>query len=59
MRTCATVPFRSDRSWPAFSHCSADGALGDGTPASGDSLGTLNGSMEWDPVVTDTPPSGP
>src|SRR5262249_55671896 len=42
-------------SWPAFSHCSADGVIGDGTAASGDSLGTLNGYMEWDPAVTDTP----
>jgi len=47
--------FHSDRSWPAFSHCSADGAPGAGTLASGDSVGTLNGYMEWDPLVTDTP----
>src|SRR5262249_31890447 len=46
--------FRSDRSWPAFSRCSADDVLGDGTAASGDSLGTLNGYMEWEPLLTET-----
>src|SRR5262249_14715955 len=47
--------FRSDRASPAFSHCSADGTPGNGTPAAGDSVGTLNGYMDWDPLVVDTP----
>jgi pimeloyl-ACP methyl ester carboxylesterase len=45
--------FRSTLSWPAFSNCSADNVVGDGTAASGDSLGTINGYMEWNPAVTD------
>jgi len=46
--------FRSNLSWPAFSNCSADNVVGDGTAASGDSLGTINGYMEWDPALSDT-----
>jgi beta propeller repeat protein len=45
--------FKSTLSWPAFSNCSADNVVGDGTASSGDSLGTINGYMEWDPAVTD------
>jgi hypothetical protein len=45
--------FRTDRSFPALSNCSADGVLGDGSPASGDSIGTLNGFVEWDPNLLD------
>jgi pimeloyl-ACP methyl ester carboxylesterase len=46
--------FRSDLSWPAFSHCSANGDPGNGWSSSGDTLGTINGSMEWDPALTDS-----
>ena len=46
--------FRSDRSWPAFSGCSANSVPGNGQPASGDTLGTINGSMDWDPAVYDS-----
>jgi hypothetical protein len=46
--------FRSTLSWPAFSNASADGVVGNGTAASGDSLGTINGYMDWDPAVTDS-----
>ncbi len=46
--------FRSDRSWPAFSNCSVNGNPGDGTAYSGDSLGTLNGAMEWEPALLDS-----
>ena len=46
--------FRSNLSWPAFSHGSANDDPGNGWLASGDSLGTLNGYMDWDPAVTDT-----
>mgnify|MGYP003346557592 CR=1 FL=1 len=46
--------FRSTLSWPAFSNCSADDAPGDGTVASGDTLGTINGTMDWDPAVSDS-----
>lgn len=45
--------FRSDRSFPALSNCDLDGALGDGSPADGDSVGTLNGFVEWAPPEED------
>jgi hypothetical protein len=44
---------RTDLSFPAFSSCSADNDPGDGTAASGDSVGTFNGPLDWDPAVTD------
>ena len=46
--------FRADRSWPAFTRCSADQVVGNGTAASGDSLGAINGCMDWDVAVVDT-----
>jgi len=46
--------FRTDRSFPALSNCDADGDPGDGSPASGDSVGTLNGHVEWE-VPTEHP----
>jgi hypothetical protein len=47
------VRFRRDRSWPAFSRCSTDGHAGDGTIDSADSLGTINGPVDWQPEVVD------
>jgi len=46
--------FRSTLSWPAFSNCSIDNLVGDGTAASGDSLGTINGYLDWVPEVLDS-----
>ncbi len=46
--------FRSNLSWPAFSRCSANGDPGDFTATTGDSIGTLNGYMDWDPAVIDS-----
>jgi hypothetical protein len=46
--------FRSDLSWPAFSNGSLDGDPGNGWPASGDTVGTMNGYLDWDPAVTDS-----
>jgi len=40
--------YRSDRSFPALSNCSTDLNPGDGHAASGDSVGTINGYVEWD-----------
>lgn len=40
--------FRLDRSFPALSNCSADSDPGDGDPAVGDSVGTINGFVDWD-----------
>lgn len=47
--------FRSDRSWPALSNCSIDMTPGGGEPAEGDSVGTINGFVEWDTTVVDNP----
>jgi hypothetical protein len=46
--------FKTNLSWPAFSHCSANGDPGAFTLASGDSLGTINGYLDWDPAVVDS-----
>ena len=47
--------FRTDRSFPALSRCSADGDPGDGGAAGGDSVGTINGYVEWDTSFVDQP----
>lgn len=47
--------FRLDRSFPALSRCTADGDMGDGSPESGDSLGTINGHVDWDTSLVDLP----
>jgi pimeloyl-ACP methyl ester carboxylesterase len=45
--------FRSDRSFPALSRCSANQNPGSGSPTDGDSVGTINGFVEWDPEIVD------
>ena len=45
--------FRTDLSFPALSNCSGDGNPGDGTAASGDSVGSINAYVEWDPAIVD------
>ena len=45
--------FRANLSFPALSNCSADGDPGDGHAAVGDSIGTINGFVEWDPALVD------
>jgi hypothetical protein len=47
--------FRTNRSFPALSRCSADDDPGTGLAADGDSIGALNGFMEWDTTLTDQP----
>lgn len=47
--------YRLDRSFPALSNCSADSDPGDGSPGSGDSVGTFNGFVQWDEELVDTP----
>ncbi len=47
------LALRTDRSFPALSNGDADGDPGDGSPASGDSVGTLNGHLEWDVPLED------
>jgi len=45
--------FRTNLSFPALSHCSADNDPGDGTVASGDSVGCINGYVQWDTLFVD------
>ncbi len=45
--------FRTDLSFPALSNCSVDNNPGDGNPAVGDSVGCINGWVEWDTTATD------
>jgi hypothetical protein len=45
--------YRSDRSFPALSNCSADNNPGNGMACDGDSVGTINGFVEWDSTVVD------
>jgi hypothetical protein len=47
--------FRTDRSYPAFTNCNLDDDPGSGVFASGDTIGTINGFMEWDTTVVDLP----
>lgn len=46
---------RLDRSYPAFSQCSVDQDMGDGSPDSGDPMGTINGHLAWDTTIVDMP----
>jgi hypothetical protein len=45
--------YRTNRSFPAFSHCSADGDPGDGHATSGDSVGVVNAWVDWDSTFVD------
>ncbi len=47
--------FRTNLSFPALSNASVDNDPGDGTAASGDTVGTINGHLEWDTAVVDEP----
>lgn len=47
--------FRTNRSYPALAHCSADFDPGNGTSTSGDSVGCINAFVEWDTTLVDTP----
>lgn len=40
-------------SFPAFSNCSVNNNPGDGHFDNGDSLGTINGFLDWNDVITD------
>jgi hypothetical protein len=47
--------FRSNLSFPALTHCSADMNPGNGLASDGDSIGTINGFVEWDTALVDKP----
>lgn len=54
MQTSYTLNrYRTNRSFPAFSHCSADGNPGDGHATSGDSVGVVNAFADWDSTFLD------
>jgi pimeloyl-ACP methyl ester carboxylesterase len=45
--------FRRDRSWPALSNASCNDDPGNGEPAVGDSIGSINGCVDWDDNLVD------
>jgi len=45
--------FALNKSYPAFSNCTANGNPGDGNSDNGDSFGTINGFLDWDDNITD------
>lgn len=47
--------FRTNLSFPAFSNCAADRNPGTGAATDGDSVGTINGFLDWNPSITDQP----
>ncbi len=49
--------YRTNRSFPALTQCSVDSRPGFGDWVSGDSIGTINGFVEWDTTIVDTPDS--
>ena len=46
--------YRTNRSYPAFSSCTADGNPGSGSPSDGDSIGTINGHLDFDDGIVDS-----
>ncbi|MBA3647332.1 MAG: T9SS type A sorting domain-containing protein [Chitinophagales bacterium] len=45
--------YQTNKSYPAFSHCSADQDAGDGTISVGDPFGAINGYLDWEDDITD------
>lgn len=46
--------YRTNLSYPAFSNCSANDNPGNGTPTNGDSIGQINGHLDWNDDIIDT-----
>jgi hypothetical protein len=46
--------FRTNLSYPAFSDCSVNHDPGNGTSSSGDSIGTINGCLDWNDNIIDS-----
>jgi predicted esterase len=46
--------YRTDASYPAFSNCSINNNPGDGNRYDGDSVGTINGYLDWDDDIVDS-----
>jgi hypothetical protein len=45
--------YQTNKSYPAFSHCTIDQNPGNGTSTNGDPFGALNGYLDWDDDITD------
>ena len=45
--------FRNNKSFPAFSNCSLSGNYGNGNPADGDSVGSMNARVGWVDEIED------
>lgn len=58
-RTWNSVPnpyrYSTAQSYPAFSNCSIDNNPGDGNKTNGDSVGTINGYLNWNDPIIDEP----
>lgn len=46
--------YRTNLSYPAFSNCSANNNPGNGSPSSGDSIGQINGFLDWNDDIIDS-----
>lgn len=46
--------YRTDLSYPAYSNCSHNHNPGNGTPTNGDSLGQINGHLDWNDDIIDS-----
>lgn len=49
------IRYRTNLSYPAFSNCSLNGNPGNGDPTNGYSIGTINGLLDWNDDIVDTP----
>jgi len=49
------IRYSTDLSYPAFSNCSFNDNPGNGSPTNGDSIGTINGYLDWTDNIVDTP----
>jgi len=45
--------YQTNKSFPAFSNCSIDQNAGDGSPASGAQIGSINGYLDWKDDIED------
>ncbi|MBI5471921.1 MAG: T9SS type A sorting domain-containing protein [Ignavibacteriae bacterium] len=45
--------FRTNLSYPAFTNCSINNNPGNGNPTNGDSIGTINGHLDWNDNIVD------
>jgi hypothetical protein len=46
--------YRTNLSYPAFSHCSINDNPGNGNPTNGDAIGSINGHLDWNDNIVDS-----